>query len=151
MAQRHSTPIRGLMSTNRSSQFQGRFGRMFRSLPKATLGRTDKENEDNLTLLGFQIQPSKRRLDVDAGGQKISGQDCRPGIWPHTPLDAPARRTKCSPPVQRTIQGARRSRSSSPTESATESRRGWMRTSQANRGYIGRANEIVTKFGCATV
>jgi len=32
--------------------FQGRFGRLFRSLPPATFGRTDKENEDNLAKLG---------------------------------------------------------------------------------------------------
>jgi hypothetical protein len=57
MAQRHSTPIRGLMSTARSPQFQGRFGRMFRSLIPATFGRTEEENVQNLTLLGFQTKP----------------------------------------------------------------------------------------------
>ena len=40
MAQRHSTPIRGLMSTKNSPIFQGRFGRLFRSLPPATFGAT---------------------------------------------------------------------------------------------------------------
>src|SRR5580692_11299966 len=64
MAQRHSTPIRGLMSTNRSPQFQGRFGRMFRSLPKATFGRTEKENEDNLTTLGFQVPATKSGMSA---------------------------------------------------------------------------------------
>jgi hypothetical protein len=64
MPQHHSTPIRGLMSTNRSPQFQGRFGRMFRSLPKATFGRNEKENEDNLTLLGFQIPSSKSGMSA---------------------------------------------------------------------------------------
>jgi len=54
MAQHHSTPIRGLMSTGRSPQFQGRFGRMFRSLPPARFGRTEEENVENLTTLGFQ-------------------------------------------------------------------------------------------------
>src|ERR1700733_620232 len=64
MAQRHSTPIRGLMSTNRSPQFQGRFGRMFRSLPKASFGRTDDDNVQNLTSLGFQIQPTKSGMSA---------------------------------------------------------------------------------------
>lgn len=46
MAQKHSTPIRGLMTTQRSPLFQRRFGRLFRSLPPATFGRTGKENGD---------------------------------------------------------------------------------------------------------
>lgn len=64
MAQHHSTPIRGLMSTTRSPQFQGRFGRMFRSLPRATFGKSDDENVQNLTSLGFQIQPSKSGMSA---------------------------------------------------------------------------------------
>src|ERR1700680_3092641 len=52
MAQRHSTPIRGLTSTKNSAIFQGRFGRMFRSLPAATFGSTEKENLQNLSALG---------------------------------------------------------------------------------------------------
>ncbi len=64
MAQRHSTPVRGLMSTSRSPQFQGRFGRMFRSLPKASFGRTEEENIQNLTSLGFQIQPTKSGMSA---------------------------------------------------------------------------------------
>jgi heme peroxidase len=52
MAQRHSTPIRGLMATTHSPMFQGRFGRLFRSLPPATFGSTAKENESNLAKLG---------------------------------------------------------------------------------------------------
>ncbi len=58
MAQRHSTPIRGLTATKRSPMFQGRFGRLFRSLPPATFGRTDKENEDNLAKLGHAMSAS---------------------------------------------------------------------------------------------
>jgi len=58
MAQRHSTPIRGLTATKRSPMFQGRFGRLFRSLPPATFGRTDKENEDNLAKLGQAMSAS---------------------------------------------------------------------------------------------
>jgi hypothetical protein len=64
MAQRHSTPIRGLMSTNRSPQFQGRFGRMFRSLPKASFGRSDDENVQNLTLLGFQVPQTQSGMSA---------------------------------------------------------------------------------------
>jgi hypothetical protein len=52
MAQRHSTPIRGLMSTKHSPLFQGRFGRLFRSLPPAKFGATEAENLSNLSLLG---------------------------------------------------------------------------------------------------
>jgi hypothetical protein len=55
MAQRHSTPIRGLMGTQRSPLFQGRFGRLFRSLPPATFGKNDEENLKNLALLGQQM------------------------------------------------------------------------------------------------
>ena len=52
MAQRHSTPIRGLTSTKNSPFFQGRFGRLFRSLPPATFGATEAENLQNLGALG---------------------------------------------------------------------------------------------------
>src|SRR5260221_702399 len=55
MAQRHSTPIRGLMSTKHSPLFQGRFGRLFRSLPPAQFGANDDENLKNLTLLGEKM------------------------------------------------------------------------------------------------
>lgn len=54
MAQRHSAEIRGLMAATRSPLFQGRFGRLFRSLPPAKFGKTDDENVQNLTKLGFQ-------------------------------------------------------------------------------------------------
>src|SRR5690349_129904 len=52
MSARHSAPVRGLLSTARSPLFQGRFGRMFRSLPPASFGRTDADNEQNLAKLG---------------------------------------------------------------------------------------------------
>jgi hypothetical protein len=55
MAQRHSTPIRGLMGTKNSPLFQGRFGRLFRSLPPAQFGRNEKENLDNLAKLGAEM------------------------------------------------------------------------------------------------
>ena len=52
MSGKHSQPVRGLMSTKSSPLFQGRFGRMFRSLPAARYGRTETESESNLKLLG---------------------------------------------------------------------------------------------------
>src|SRR5260370_9833381 len=52
MSSRHSTPVRGLMSTGSSPSFQGRFGRMFRSLSGATFGKDEDENLVNLAALG---------------------------------------------------------------------------------------------------
>ena len=52
MAQRHSTPVRGLLSVKNSPLFQGRFGRLFRSLPPATFGSNEQENLQNLSALG---------------------------------------------------------------------------------------------------
>src|SRR5215813_12177925 len=51
----HAVPVRGLMSTPASPQFQGRYGRMFRSLPPAEFGSSEKENEDNLKALGAAL------------------------------------------------------------------------------------------------
>jgi hypothetical protein len=48
----HGKPLRGLMSTPKSPNFQGRFGRMFRSLPAATYGTTDAESRLALMTLG---------------------------------------------------------------------------------------------------
>ena len=48
----HGKPLRGLMSTLKSPSFQGRFGRMFRSLPAATYGTTDAESRLALMTLG---------------------------------------------------------------------------------------------------
>ena len=58
MSGKHSQVIRGLMSAKRSPLFQGRFGRMFRSLPPATFGHTESENENNLKLLGAAMSAS---------------------------------------------------------------------------------------------
>jgi hypothetical protein len=58
MSGRHSYVIRGLMSAKRSPLFQGRFGRMFRSLPPATFGHTDQANEDHLGRLGAAMSAS---------------------------------------------------------------------------------------------
>ena len=48
----HGRPLRGLMSTPKSPSFQGRFGRMFRSLPAATYGTNDAESRLALMTLG---------------------------------------------------------------------------------------------------
>jgi hypothetical protein len=43
------------MSTPKSPSFQGRFGRMFRSLPAATYGATDAESRSALMALGVAM------------------------------------------------------------------------------------------------
>ena len=58
MAQKHSTPIRGLMTTGNSPLFQGRFGRLFRSLSPAKFGSTEAENLQNLAELGARMSAS---------------------------------------------------------------------------------------------
>lgn len=52
MSSSHGKIVRGLMSTKNSPLFQGRFGRMFRSLSPASFGKDDNENFKNLTKLG---------------------------------------------------------------------------------------------------
>lgn len=52
MASRHGIPVRGLMSTSTSPVFEGRFGRIFRSLRAAKFGQDDDENLINLAALG---------------------------------------------------------------------------------------------------
>jgi hypothetical protein len=72
MSSRHSIPIRGLMSTKRSPFFQGRFGRMFRSLRPATFGATEGENIKNLATLGAKMSagfdPPKDGKDDEESG-----------------------------------------------------------------------------------
>jgi len=58
MSQRHGTPLRGLMSTPSSPLFQGRFGRLFRSLKPAQFGSTESENIANLKKLGEAMSAS---------------------------------------------------------------------------------------------
>ncbi len=62
----HGKPLRGLMSTPKSPNFQGRFGRMFRSLPAATYGKTDAESRANLMTLGADMTSS---FDAPKDGQ----------------------------------------------------------------------------------
>ena len=52
MAARHSVPIRGLLGTRTSPLFQGRFGRMFRPLPRAHFGTDEADTIKNLKALG---------------------------------------------------------------------------------------------------
>ena len=58
MSERHGKPLRGLMSTKASPLFQGRFGRMFRSLPAAKYGKNDAESRANLMTLGVKMTSS---------------------------------------------------------------------------------------------
>ena len=65
----HGKPLRGLMSTSKSPNFQGRFGRMFRSLPAATYGKTDGESRANLMRLGTAMTAA---FDAPKDGQDLS-------------------------------------------------------------------------------
>jgi hypothetical protein len=72
MSGKHGQPLRGLMSTNSSEIFQGRFGRMFRSLRPATFGATDDETHANLIKLGKEMsnsldKPKDGRDDEESG------------------------------------------------------------------------------------
>jgi len=72
MSGRHSTPVRGLMSAKTSPLFEGRFGRMFRSLHPAKFGKTDDENVANLTALGKAMsaefdEPKDGKDDEESG------------------------------------------------------------------------------------
>jgi hypothetical protein len=72
MAQKHSTPVRGLMSVNKAAEFEGRFGRLFHKLPHAQFGSTEQENEKNLALLGAKMSggfdPPKDGKDEEESG-----------------------------------------------------------------------------------
>jgi hypothetical protein len=68
----HGKPLRGLMSTPKSSSFQGRFGRMFRFLPAATYGKTDAASREALMTLGAAMtssfDPPKDGFDAEESG-----------------------------------------------------------------------------------
>jgi Animal haem peroxidase len=68
----HGRPLRGLMSTTKSPSFQGRFGRMFRSLPAATYGKTDAKSRAALMTLGEAMtspfDPPKDGFDGEESG-----------------------------------------------------------------------------------
>lgn len=74
MSQKHGIPLRGLMTTGSSPRAagQGKFGRMFRSLPAATFGGTDGRNERHLadlanTMIG-EVDPPKDGKDEEESG-----------------------------------------------------------------------------------
>jgi hypothetical protein len=68
----HGKPLRGLMSTPKSPNYQGRFGRMFRSLPAASYGKTDADSRNNLMALGAAMaadfDPPKDGNDAEESG-----------------------------------------------------------------------------------
>lgn len=58
----HASPVRGLASAARSPLFQGKFGRMFRTLPHATFGRSDASNEANLRALATAMTAAPDKI-----------------------------------------------------------------------------------------
>ena len=72
MSARHSDPVRGLTSTKSSPLFQGRFGRMFRSLPAARFGSSPEESRKNLaklaTAMSAGFDPPKDGKDDEESG-----------------------------------------------------------------------------------
>ncbi len=72
MSERHSALVRGLMSTKTSPFYEGRFGRMFRSLHPATFGPTETKNIENLAKLGeamsADFDPPKDGHDEEESG-----------------------------------------------------------------------------------
>lgn len=66
MSGKHGEPLRGLMATNRSQIFEGRFGRMFRSLRPATFDVDDDANHKHLGELGARMSNS---FDAPKDGQ----------------------------------------------------------------------------------
>src|SRR6267143_4300047 len=75
MSARHADPPRGLMSTARSPLFDGKFGRLFRSLPPAAFGASEAENIANLTKLGAAMSS-----DADPADPKDGKDDEESGI-----------------------------------------------------------------------
>jgi len=72
MSGKHSTVLRGLESSGLSPMFQGRFGRMFRSLPAARFGGSEEHNLGVLRKLGNAMSatfdPPKDGLDDEESG-----------------------------------------------------------------------------------
>jgi hypothetical protein len=67
MSSKHGKVVRGLMSAKRSPQFEGTFGRMFRTLPAATFGSNDHETMGNLDKLAkaMTANPEIARVGKD--------------------------------------------------------------------------------------
>jgi hypothetical protein len=72
MSKHGAKPLRGLMGVGRSPLFQGRFGRMFRSLPPARYGRNEAESRANLmklgTLMTSDFEEPRDATDSEEGG-----------------------------------------------------------------------------------
>ena len=68
----HGKPLRGLSKVPTSPVFQGRFGRMFRSLPAAKYGLTDEDSRAALKVLGAAMtstfDPPKDGNDPEESG-----------------------------------------------------------------------------------
>ena len=75
MSAKHGDPLRGLMSTARSPLFDGKFGRLFRSLPPATFGASEADNIANLTKLGAAMSS-----EADPADPKVGKDDEESGI-----------------------------------------------------------------------
>src|ERR1700730_2285653 len=75
MSAKHADPPRGLMSTTRSPLFDGKFGRLFRSLPPAAFGASEADNIANLTKLGAAMSS-----DADPADPKDGKDDEESGI-----------------------------------------------------------------------
>jgi hypothetical protein len=71
MTMRHAVPVRGL-DAKRSALFQGKFGRMFRSLPPASFGKNEDETIKNLHALANAME-SKNDDPKDAPDDEESG------------------------------------------------------------------------------
>jgi len=69
---KHGAIIRGLMSTPTSPSFQGRFGRMFRSVPAAQFGLSEAENMANLHALA-EAMSSDQDVPKDGKDEEESG------------------------------------------------------------------------------
>ena len=76
MSGKHGEPLRGLMATNRSQMFEGRFGRMFRSLRPATFGDDDDANHKNLGELGAKMSNSFDARRMDKTTRRAAYQRC---------------------------------------------------------------------------
>src|SRR5215470_19822018 len=68
----HGTPTRGLLSASRSPLFEGKFGRMFRTLPPAVFGKTEEQTNHNLEQLALAMksdpdEPKDGRDDEESG------------------------------------------------------------------------------------
>jgi hypothetical protein len=81
MSAKHGDPLRGLMSTARSPLFDGKFGRLLRSLPPATFGASEADNIGNLTKLGAAMSSEADPADPKGSSKAERGALIMPGKW----------------------------------------------------------------------